>query len=419
MDSATAYPEQTLPQEIGDLDRWRAVLSDEDGRTWLEDGIVRAMQSRDLTSAGKLAAILAAVEHGSRWYPPGLESDSAWATRPQPPEARLSIGKLQHDSDQFRYLRRRGVLGAEFDAIIQAYEEIAERLSPIGMNGRAPLGPEDELRIGAVYNRIVHIRPTPRVPQALSRTWNRTAVQHRYLHEPPGLVVIDDFLSPEALDGLRSFCLESTVWSGNRYAEGRLGALFFKGFNCPLLLQVAEEIREAFPLVIGDRHPLRQLWGFKYGPSLTPDSTVHADFAAVNVNFWITPDSANLDDQSGGLVVYDVAAPLSWDFARYNENQTAIRQYLLEQGARGITVPYRQNRAIIFNSDLFHATAQVRFRPEYENRRVNITMLYGDREHDTHHLVASESQSYSWPDNTDVPQSGWRSASFSRSRQGR
>ena len=418
MDSAIAYPEQTLPQDTGELDRWRATLSDEGGRTWMEDGIVRAMQSYDLTSAGKLAAILAAVERGSRWYPPGLQTDSEWATRPQPPDARLSIGKLRHDSDQFRYLRQLGVLGAEFDAIVQAYDEIAERLSSIGMNGRVPLEPEDELRIGEVYNRIVYIRPTPRVPQALSPDWNRTAVQHRYLYEPPGLVVIDDFLTSRALQELRSFCLESTVWSGNRYAEGRLGALFFTGFNCPLLLQVAEEIREAFPLVIGDRHPLRQLWGFKYPPQLSADSTVHADFAAVNVNFWVTPESANLDTASGGLVVYDVAAPLSWDFALYNENQDAIRNYLWEQRARAIVIPYRQNRAIIFNSDLFHATAQVRFLPEYENRRVNITMLYGDREHDTHHPVSSDFQSPA-DEEADGRQSNWRSASFSRGRRAR
>ena len=28
----------------------------------------------------------------------------------------------------------------------------------------------------------------------------------------------------------------------------------------------------------------------------------HADFAAINVNFWITPRSANLNKSSGGLV---------------------------------------------------------------------------------------------------------------------
>ena len=38
---------------------------------------------------------------------------------------------------------------------------------------------------------------------------------------------------------------------------------------------------------------------------------MHADAAAVNVNFWLTPDDANLDPDGGGLVVWDKEAPLS------------------------------------------------------------------------------------------------------------
>jgi hypothetical protein len=44
-----------------------------------------------------------------------------------------------------------------------------------------------------------------------------------------------------------------------------------------------------------------------------------------------------------------------------------------------MTVPYRGNRAVIFNSDLFHKTDAIRFREGYENRRINVTLLYGER----------------------------------------
>lgn len=40
---------------------------------------------------------------------------------------------------------------------------------------------------------------------------------------------------------------------------------------------------------------------------------VHADHAAVNLNFWVTPDEANLDPSSGGLVVYPKAPPAEVD----------------------------------------------------------------------------------------------------------
>ena len=106
----------------------------------------------------------------------------------------------------------------------------------------------------------------------------------------------------------------------------------------------------------------------------------HADFAAVNVNFWLTPDEANLDPASGGLVIWDKEAPLDWDFADYNRDPARIRQFLEGAGARRITVPHRQNRVVIFNSDLFHKTDDYRFRPGYENRRINVTLLYGYRQ---------------------------------------
>ena len=95
------------------------------------------------------------------------------------------------------------------------------------------------------------------------------------------------------------------------------------------------------------------------------------------MNFWITPDDANLDPESGGLVVYKREAPLEWDFEEYNKDQERIRAFL--GSSESVTVPYRQNRAVIFNSNLFHKTDAFRFKDGYENRRINITMLCGFR----------------------------------------
>ncbi len=106
---------------------------------------------------------------------------------------------------------------------------------------------------------------------------------------------------------------------------------------------------------------------------------MHADQAAVNVNFWIAPDEASNDPQSGGLVVWDKKAPLDWDFARYNTDEAAIRAFLAEKGAKPIVVPHRANRAVVFDSDLFHETDTIRFKDGYQNRRINVTMLYGRR----------------------------------------
>ena len=100
----------------------------------------------------------------------------------------------------------------------------------------------------------------------------------------------------------------------------------------------------------------------------------------MNVNFWITPDEANLDADHGGLVVWDKAAPLDWDFDTFNRDEDAIRDFMKTSGAQAVTIPYRANRAVIFDSDLFHQTDVIRFKPGYANRRINVTLLYGERD---------------------------------------
>jgi hypothetical protein len=193
----------------------------------------------------------------------------------------------------------------------------------------------------------------------------------------PQIAVIDNLLTDEALARLRRFCWGSTIWR-KVYRNGYLGAMPEHGFACPLLAQIADELRGSYPAILG-RHPLLQLWGFKYDSRLS-GINIHADFAAVNVNFWITPDDANLDPKSGGLVVWDAPAPSGWDFAKYNDDVPAAREFLAQAGARPVTIPYRANRAVIFDSDLFHETDRIAFKEGYLNRRINITLLYGRRE---------------------------------------
>jgi tetratricopeptide (TPR) repeat protein len=202
------------------------------------------------------------------------------------------------------------------------------------------------------------------------------AIQARWQTARPQIAVIDNLLTPAALEALRHFCWQRPVWTKS-YDNGYLGALPEQGFAAPLLAQIADELRQTYGVIFG-AHALRYLWAFKCDGNLK-GVNVHADFAAVNVNFWITPDEANLDPDRGGLVLWDVAAPLDWDFDTYNNDPPAIRRFLAEKGARSIIVPYRANRAVIFDSDLFHETDKITFREGYTNRRINITMLYGRR----------------------------------------
>jgi Flp pilus assembly protein TadD len=292
---------------------------------------------------------------------------------------RTNASKLRHDIEQLRYLIEARRVDQDAAAAIPALEAALAWVSAHAPDvPRAELPDEIARPLAPFYNRLLYRPASEAVPGgALNRGLDIGAIEADYHRNRPGMTHIDGFLRAEALAALRRFCLEATVWYEARYANGYLGAFLDDGFCSPLLLQIAEDLRQALPAIFGS-HTLRKLWAFKYDSRLS-GIPMHADFAAVNVNFWVTPDEANLDPEGGGLVVWDKEAPLAWDFATYNNDQAAIRQFLAETGARAINVPHRQNRVVIFNSDLFHATAPLTFRDGYENRRINVTMLYGRR----------------------------------------
>jgi len=205
---------------------------------------------------------------------------------------------------------------------------------------------------------------------------NQADAAQAWLSSEPKIVVIDNLLTPEALESLRRYCLGSDIWH-TAYTQGYLGAFPESGFAAPLLAQVAEELSATFREIFA-AHPLRYHWAFKYDSKLDGIG-IHADEAAVNVNFWISPDGANRDPEGGGLVIWDKAAPLEWDFAKFNADESAAYDFLAKNGAKSVRVPYRANRAVIFDSNLFHKTDAIDFAEGYENRRINITMLYGRR----------------------------------------
>ncbi len=236
---------------------------------------------------------------------------------------------------------------------------------------------EEQAAWRAAHKVDVRITGGERLAGRAVNPWNAEAAARAWADSDPKIVVIDNLLTDEALAALRHYTLGSQIWH-TAYPQGYLGAFPESGFAAPLLAQVAEELSTTFEEIFA-AHPLRYHWAFKYDGTLDGIG-IHADEAAVNVNFWITPDAANLDGGGGGLVIWDKAAPLEWDFAKFNADENAAYAFLEEQGTRTVTVPYRANRAVIFDSNLFHKTDRITFAEGYENRRINITMLYGRRQ---------------------------------------
>lgn len=291
---------------------------------------------------------------------------------------RTSNAKLQHDAEQIEYLIDRDRISQQYGDDATVYHEIrAAAPKARAATESFQLPPDKQQRIARTYNRLIYLNDGPRCEgSAVNPGLDARSIEQDYHANTPEITYFDDFLTPEALRRLREFCLESTIWY-TRYDNGYLGAMLGDGFASPLLAQIVDELPQALPSIFGD-HKLNQAWAFKYDSELT-GINLHADFAAVNVNFWITPDEALENPEAGGLLVWDKEAPLDWNFEKYNSDEAAMREFLKETGANAVRIPYRQNRALVFNSDLFHETDRIAFRPGYENRRINVTLLYGDR----------------------------------------
>ncbi len=292
----------------------------------------------------------------------------------------VSKARIKHDAEQIESLMDRGILNRQYDGYRDVLRQLHQRASQQNdATWRMPVSLGEITAIAPSFNRLLHIADCPALSGgAVNPSLDVREIEARYNERRPEIMHVDGLLTEEALRSIRRFCLDSTIWKRD-YPNGYIGAFLGDGFACPLLLQIAEELRLKFPGVF-KQHKLTQAWAFKYDSALT-GLNMHADAAAVNVNFWITPDETNLDPDHGGLVVWDKEAPRDWNFKEYNnaKNEPKVLAWLKQQGARAVTIPYRCNRAVIFNSDLFHATDRISFKEGYENRRVNITLLYGRR----------------------------------------
>jgi tetratricopeptide (TPR) repeat protein len=278
---------------------------------------------------------------------------------------------LRHDVEQLSLLEQRGKLSAAgHDALAVLKSAVA--LASDSRGDIAPPGAAGQALREAIAT--VHHDPDPPFAGRALGERDYAALEADYFAQQPSLLVIDDFLAPDALAALREYCEEATVWKA--YNDGGYtGAFLGQGFRPRVLLAIADELKQALPQVIGG-HPLMQAWAFKYDQR-HQGIKVHADFARVNVNFWITPQSACADPATGGMVVYDVPAPADWTFADFNTNAAKMEAFLKLHGAQSRRIPYRENRCVLFDSRLFHVTDTIRFKPGYTNRRINVTLLYG------------------------------------------
>ena len=294
---------------------------------------------------------------------------------------RISLYRLKHDVQQAKYLSSKNYKINGINEFQKIGNEILNRKENGKDNSnfnKKILLNQDEINSLLPFYKANHIYQTSKISESCinpGKNWQN--VEKQYFNSPKQIIYIDDFLSNEAIKELREFCLVSKIWN-TEYTEKYLGAFSEQGFISPIHLQIAIELKQKLPKLFG-KHRLGKFWAFKYDSTLGKGINIHADFALLNLNFWITPDEYNNDKNSGGLKVYDAPAPEDWTFQKYNRNSDEIYKFLNDNNANCKNIPYKFNRAVLFNSDYFHETDKIKFMDGYKSRRINTTYLFGNR----------------------------------------
>ena len=220
----------------------------------------------------------------------------------------ISIAKLDHDIEQFHYIAASGIGIKKFQELAMLYQTVKSEINHTLDTDIIHLSDKHQRLLSDTFNRPIHILEAPALDMsAIGDSLDVNKITDDYFEHEYGLTYIDDFLSPVALKSLREFLLGSTIWFDFFHKGGYVGAYLSEGLASPLVLQIAEDLRKKFPKIFKNHH-LTQLWAYKYDSRASEKNNsykgiqVHADDAAINVNFWITPNSANLDPSSGGLV---------------------------------------------------------------------------------------------------------------------
>lgn len=281
--------------------------------------------------------------------------------------------KLLHDAEQFRFLASPD-RGQRFGALARVYEDVARDFP----DHLAQLSDRQMGRLGDDYNGPINLRAAPEIAGSAVKARDDLGVLlEGFRADHAGAVYCDDLLTPAALKELRSFLLESTIWHDFNHIGGFVASYLEDGLACPLILQIADDIRAVFAELLAQQ-PLAQAWAFK---GLKPASAidVHADDGAITVNFWITPNAANLKPERGGLVVTLAPPPDDWSISGYEADQKRIVSFLEQAPQNRLTVPYKENRAVLFRSQLFHWSDAPEFAAGYDNHRINLTFIYGRR----------------------------------------
>jgi hypothetical protein len=286
--------------------------------------------------------------------------------------------KLAFDLAQAQYLVSKGLVAEQCAERFPKVERLVGRGEKTQL-GAFELSHRDIALLDGFYESIQYSPKGSRGPGPLCNELKAfDEVAGNFFESRHGLSVVDHFLPESIIRRLHRFCLQSTIWHELRPRGTYIGAYLDKGFCSPDLLEIASHLS----FCLRKHEPactLEHAWAYIYEAD-SPGINAHADFALVNVNLWLTASSANKAASAGGMTIYSYPVPHSWGFDKYNERPEWLRRWALRRG-NGVSVPFRRNRCVLFDSRFVHHSDPIRFQDRFDKKRLNVTLLFGRRQH--------------------------------------
>lgn len=209
----------------------------------------------------------------------------------------------------------------------------------------------------------------PRGP-VLSPGWSGAEIERRFAGSPPGLAVIDEVLLAETLEALRRLGLDESLWPERPHLRSGSDV----EMHHPLLDQLADELGGRLPNILGHANPPRGVLARRRRRADPAEAGMRRYCAGIGVTFWLTPPRAEADDE--GMIFYGVRPPRPSPGGPFESRESRPLRNGLRL-ANAVTVPHRENRAVIFDADLLHENSEPRASPGSEP--VSFTLLFGYR----------------------------------------
>lgn len=291
--------------------------------------------------------------------------------------------KLQHDCDYLRFLLQQPATQRPDNGLLESL--LNEGLQLDRQLSQTPLQAMDLALSQALddfFERCALRFPLLPWRGPMIQVADARRCEAAFYEGPAQLLVLDDLLTPGALQQIQHFALfNNGLWRNYAHGENYICAYPQDGLIQPFVFRLAQALRSTLPGIF-KQHRLKKFWMYRYSSQRHQGVQLHADAGAVNVNLWLAPDQANKDARSGGLRLFDIEAPLfetDADFHAFNRQPAHIQSYLQQRGARALDVPYRQNRLLIFNANLFHESLPYDFEADFASQRMNLTLMFGQR----------------------------------------